>query len=363
MAGILGRWEATEAWCAGAKLGVIRELIRRRAQPGYEPARPGGLPGAWQEGLTQEVSNQLGVSLRAADALIGLAADLDTRLVLTREALDAGVISLAKARIIAEATAVLDDARAAAAETLIAGQLAGKTPGQVAALIARAVVQVDPDGAEKRREQAQQEEARVRFWREHAGTAALAAFGLPPDEGLAANQHLQDQALAYQAAGVPGTMDQLRVRAFLDAINGTSPAPPPPRPTPPRPRPATPTPARTRPARSLPARRRPARRRPARNRPARKRPARKRLARKRPAGTQSARTTPARTAEARTTAGPATRTGRAGPAGRAATQTGKDQTRTDRPATDQPGTTRPGTARPGPRRDRGQRRGWRRTRC
>src|SRR6266704_3346511 len=45
-----------------------------------------------------------------------------------------GVISLAKAKITAEATAVPDDARAAAAETLIAGQLAGKTPGQVAAL-------------------------------------------------------------------------------------------------------------------------------------------------------------------------------------------------------------------------------------
>jgi hypothetical protein len=224
--GMLGRWEATEAWCAGAKLGVIRALIRRRAQPGYEPARPGALPSAWQDGLTQEVSNQLGISLRAADGLIALAADLDTRLPRTREALDAGVISLAKARIIAEATAVLDDQGAAAAEALVAGQLAGQTPGQVAALIARAVVRVDPDGAEKRRERAQREQARVRFWREHAGTAALAAFGLPPDEGLAANQHLQDQALAYKAAGIPGTMDQLRVRAFLDAINGTSTLPP-----------------------------------------------------------------------------------------------------------------------------------------
>src|SRR5712691_9306438 len=219
--GMLGRREATEAWCASAKLGVIAALIRRRAWPGHPPHKPGGLPGAWQEGLTQEVSNALGVSMRAADALIDLAAALQERLVLTREALAAGVISLAKARIIAEATAVLDDARAAAAETLIAGQLAGKTPGQVAALIARAVVQVDPDGARKRREQAQREEARVRFWREHAGTAALAAFGLPPDEALVANQHIQDTALAYRAAGVPGTLDQLRVRAFLDAINGT----------------------------------------------------------------------------------------------------------------------------------------------
>ncbi len=69
------------------------------------------------------------------------------------------MISLAKARIIAGATAVLDDARAAMAETLIADQLAGKTPGQIAAMIARAVVKVDPEGARKRRERAQKEDA------------------------------------------------------------------------------------------------------------------------------------------------------------------------------------------------------------
>ena len=180
VSGMLGRWEAAEAWCASAKLGVILALIRRRMPPGS------GFSSATAGGLTQEISCQLGVSLRAADSLIGLAADLETRLVLTREALEAGVISLAKARIIAEATAVLDDEHTAAAETLVADQLAGKTPGQIAALIARAVVKVDPEGARKRRERAQKEDARVRFWREHAGTAALAAFGLPPDEALAA---------------------------------------------------------------------------------------------------------------------------------------------------------------------------------
>jgi hypothetical protein len=93
--------------------------------------------------------------------------------------------------------------------------------------LVRAVVTVDPKGAAKRRERAQQEDARVRFWREHAGTAALAAFGLPPDEALAANQHVQDRALAYRAAGMAGTMDQLRVRAFLGAINGTDSRPAP----------------------------------------------------------------------------------------------------------------------------------------
>jgi hypothetical protein len=225
--GMLGRWDATEAWCAAAKLGVLAALIRDRAQPGYKLQQPSGLPTAWQDGLTEEVSMDLGISLRAADALLELAWNLEARLVLTREALAAGAISLAKARIIAEATSVLDDERAAAAETMIAGQLAGATHGQIAAMIARAVVKVDPEGARKRREKAQKEDARVRFWREHAGTAALAAFGLPSDEGLAANQHIQDRALAYKKAGMPGTMDQLRVRAFLDIINGADSRPAP----------------------------------------------------------------------------------------------------------------------------------------
>ncbi len=218
---VLGRWDALESWCASAKLGVARELIRRRAVPGLGPEQPGGLPQAWQPYLTEEVALELGISKRAADMLIDLAWMLEARLPRTGAALDAGVISAGKARIIAEETGVLADADAGAAEALIAGQLAGRTHGQVARLIARAVVKVDPDGARKRREKAQQEDARVAFWREQAGTAALAGFGLPPDQALAANQHIQDKALQYRAWGIPGTVDQLRVLAFLDALNGT----------------------------------------------------------------------------------------------------------------------------------------------
>jgi Domain of unknown function (DUF222) len=218
---VLGRWDALESWCASAKLGVVRALIRRRALAGFGPVQPGGLPQAWQPDLTEEVALELGISKRAADALIDLAWALEARLPLTAAALDAGVISASKARIIAEETGVLTDQDAAAAEALVAGRWAGRTHGQLGQLIARAVVTVDPEGAAKRREQAQKEDARVAFWREHAGTAALAAFGLPPDQALAANQHIQDTALEYRAWGVPGTLDQLRVLAFLDALNGT----------------------------------------------------------------------------------------------------------------------------------------------
>jgi hypothetical protein len=218
---VMNRWDAMEAWCASAKLGAIRALIRHRALPGFGQHYPSGLPKAWQQDLVEEVALELGISKAAADALIDLAWTLEARLPITAHALDAGQISLGKARIIADATSVLDDKHAAIAETLIAARLAGRTHGQIAQMIAHAVVMVDPDGARKRREAAQKENARVRFWREHAGTAALAAFGLPPDQALAANQNIQDKALEYRAWGIPGTLDQLRVLAFLDAINGT----------------------------------------------------------------------------------------------------------------------------------------------
>ena len=81
------------------------------------------------------------------------------------------------------------------------------------------MLKADPGAARKRREQAQQD-ARVELWREDAGTAAIVSFGLPPDEALAADQQITTRAMELKAAGVPGSMDRLRVRAYLDALLG-----------------------------------------------------------------------------------------------------------------------------------------------
>ena len=97
--------------------------------------------------------------------------------------------------------------------------MTGKTPGQIRTAIARAVLKADPTAAKQRREQAQKD-ARVELWREDAGTAAIVSFGLPPDEALAADQQITSHAMDLKAAGVPGTMDALRVRAYLDALLG-----------------------------------------------------------------------------------------------------------------------------------------------
>jgi hypothetical protein len=60
----------------------------------------------------------------------------------------------------------------------------------------------------------------VRRWREDAGTAALAGYGLPPADVLAADQQLTTRALALRSAGLSGPIEELRARAYLDTLPG-----------------------------------------------------------------------------------------------------------------------------------------------
>src|SRR5262249_208876 len=82
------------------------------------------------------------------------------------------------------------------------------------------VCTVDPDGARRRREEAERESARVRFWRESSGACALAGHALPTDQALAAYGHVEARAQYYRAQGIKEYIDLLRVRAYLALLNG-----------------------------------------------------------------------------------------------------------------------------------------------
>jgi hypothetical protein len=224
LVGLLARWDALGSWAEAGKLGVVRELLRRRAHAGLDgaPSMHGDLPDRWEVGTAHEVSAALAISPRSADNLTCFAWDLQARLPGIGAALAAGILTPLKARIISEELKVLGDEHAAQAEKLILDQLDRQTPAQLGRLAAHAVVTVDPDGAAKRREHAEREEARVRFWRDNGGACALAAFGLPTDAALAANDAINDRAAAYKAAKIrpEARMDQLRVLAFLDILTG-----------------------------------------------------------------------------------------------------------------------------------------------
>jgi hypothetical protein len=107
------------------------------------------MPAGWDE-----LAAALAESRGTAEGLLGFAWALETRLPGTKAALRDGVITASKAQIIVYATALLDEAEASAAEGMVLGRAARLTPGGLRAPIARAVMEVAPEKARKRREEA-----------------------------------------------------------------------------------------------------------------------------------------------------------------------------------------------------------------
>jgi hypothetical protein len=224
---VMGAWRRLQAWSSSGLMAAVAELTRRRPADGTPPAAPGQFPEQISEFAVDEVAAALTLTARAADTLSAVALDLETRLPVTARALHEGLIDDPQVRLIADMTRSLSDADAARVEALIFPAAAGQTTGQLRVALGRAVIAVDPEAAARRREEALKD-PRVRRWREDAGTAALAGFGLPPADVLAADQRLTDRARALRNAGLPGTLEELRARAYLDTLldRESIPAPP-----------------------------------------------------------------------------------------------------------------------------------------
>jgi Domain of unknown function (DUF222) len=217
--GAICAWDRAEAHMSARKHAAVAELIRRRPAPGCRPEGPARVPTAWDEFSAAELAPALGQSRGAAEDLLGLAHDLEVKLPGTKAVFRAGIVNVEKAEIIAAATAVLDPDEARAAEALVLDRAGYLTPGGLRSAIARAVMEIAPEKAKKRREQAARD-ARVERWAEDSGNAALAGRELPPAEVLAADQRVTAWAKELKKAGLDGTMDELRARAYLDILLG-----------------------------------------------------------------------------------------------------------------------------------------------
>src|ERR1700729_752785 len=222
--GVGRAWRRLESWCSAGTLAVIAELARRRPAERAGPAAPGQFPDQLSEFISDEVAAALTLSRRTADAYLDLALDLALRLPATARALHEGIIDYPKARLIADLTRILSDEDARAVEAQIPPAAGDQTTAQLRAAVSRAVIAIDPEAAARRRQEAQKD-PRVRRWQEDAGTAALAGFGLPPADVLEADQRITARALALRDAGLPGSLGELRARAYLDTLLGHDSAP------------------------------------------------------------------------------------------------------------------------------------------
>ena len=223
--GVICAQDRVEANASARKHAAIAELIRRRPAPGAAVQGPAQMPERWDEFTVRELGAVLGVSPRDAGEMLDLAWCLEVSLPGTKAAFWAGVLSRDKAAIIANATVLLDPAEARAAEAMVLGRAGSLTPAGLRAAIRRAVMDVNPGHAKKRREH-MAKRTRVERWAEDSGNAGLAGRELPPAEVLAADQRVTAWAQELRKAGLDGSLDQLRAKAFLDLLLGTDSRPP-----------------------------------------------------------------------------------------------------------------------------------------
>jgi hypothetical protein len=164
-----------------------------------------------------ELGFELHLTPQSAAEQMQYASAVAQRLPQVLAALFAGRIHPVHVRIIEDETSILSDADAALADAVLAGAAPGLTFGELRHAAHKLVLRLDPEAVKKRKEAARGE-AHVRRFREDSGNAGMVARELPSDEVLASWQHVEQRALDLRAAGIPGTLQELRVRAYLDLL-------------------------------------------------------------------------------------------------------------------------------------------------
>ena len=197
------RLESRAAWYA---LTAVAEFAARWG---------GEVAGA--EFAADQLACELHLTARSAGVQLDYAAAVAGRLPRCLAALHAGLLHPVHLRIIEEETRILSAADAAAADAALAGTAGALTFGKLRSAAHRLVLGLDPDAAARQKE-AGRRNAYVATFREPSGNAGMIARELPSDEALASWQHIEQRALDLRAAGIPGTLEELRVRAYLDLL-------------------------------------------------------------------------------------------------------------------------------------------------
>jgi hypothetical protein len=211
--GVLCGWQRIGAWAAAGQAAAITALTARRRAQARQRDNP-RLAGH----VTDEVGCALVLTGRAAARLEGDTANL-MRLPEVHAALAAGRIDWRRAVVFGSGLASLGDHDAnqiAAGVLLRASRL---TTSQIARLLRRAVLDLDPAAADRRAKDAAAA-AEVQVWAEPSGNAALAGRELPEADALAADRQLTALARWLARRGTPGTLQQLRAQVFTALLTG-----------------------------------------------------------------------------------------------------------------------------------------------
>jgi Domain of unknown function (DUF222) len=200
---------------AARRMTARAEWTSMAAMKEFAARHPGSSPE--DEFAADELAHELHLTPLSAAAQIDFSCAAAKRLPAMFAALHAGRIHPLHLRIAEDEIHVLSEADAARADQALAEAAPGMTFGELRYAAHKLILKLDPEAARKRKEAAKQD-AHVRRFREDSGNAGMVARELPSDEVLASWQHVEQRALDLRAAGMPGTLQELRVRAYLDLL-------------------------------------------------------------------------------------------------------------------------------------------------
>jgi hypothetical protein len=227
LAAVAGSWRRVASWAQARELAAVAQMTSRAAARDENASiSADGRPSRITPSAAAEVALELTMSPYGAAWWADLAVELAWRLAATGAALAAGIIDLARARLIAEATSPLGDEAARAVEARVLPAAGDQTTGMLRAALRRAVIAADPAGAEERRKEAERR-AKVVLYPGDDGTATLAGQGLPALQAAAAMARITAMARAMKAAGAGGGIGLLATQAFAGLLLGTLPPIPP----------------------------------------------------------------------------------------------------------------------------------------
>jgi Domain of unknown function (DUF222) len=225
--GLLGVVSAARRLAARAEyleLAATAEFTRRRAaEYAADKARKVPRGGRAGEFADAELAQELVTSIRAAGEQMDFATDLTTRLPRTFAALGAGRLDAIRASIIWSRTQFLTDEDAATADQILGAAAPGMRYDQLARKAARVEMKLDPEAVKRRKEDARREGQRVEARRELSGNMSYGGRELATADALAAKAAIDAAAVALRNAGVDGSLNDLRVIAYLARLTGRDP--------------------------------------------------------------------------------------------------------------------------------------------
>ncbi|HLS75158.1 MAG TPA: DUF222 domain-containing protein, partial [Actinomycetaceae bacterium] len=205
---VTAAYKRLEAWSAAQAARAAAALADRDS---VNPTWPGDVPGRTRGECVvgQELAIRLRVSKLTATRMVAAGRGFSRLFRPTGEALEQGLIDFPRALAIVTTLEKLPSDVAMAAQLEVLAKAPGRTLRQVHGDLAKAVIAVDPDGADARH-RAAREERKVNRPRPLPDGMALVSAVLPAGDAIALDTALEAAARAAKAAGDKRTLDQLR---------------------------------------------------------------------------------------------------------------------------------------------------------